>query len=72
MDSVINLFLKAWRQEDYVPGDELPDWVELSKEDFIEILHRFASILTATNSKPAMDALSIQAAQQGAGDDLTP
>lgn len=38
MSEIEKLFLKAWRQEDYQADEELPEYIELPKEDFLRIL----------------------------------
>lgn len=50
-DVIVRLFLMAWRQDDFETYDKLPDWIEMEKEQFIDVLHRFAYLLTEQNSK---------------------
>jgi len=52
-DVIVRLFLKAWRQEDFETWDKLPDWIEMDNEQFRDVLHRFAILVTERNSKPA-------------------
>jgi hypothetical protein len=38
MNKIEELFLKAWRQKDYRADEELPEYIELPKNDFSRIL----------------------------------
>ncbi len=53
IDHLEDLFMMAWDEENYVPGRKYPEWVEIRKEDFREVLLRFVELLAAANSRPA-------------------